>query len=163
MKKFIIALVIVATISILAIRNNIKRASEELDYGIAPGFKVTSFTFGQSKMVLPFWINNPTGLNLTISNIKMEVFINNVFAGNIKVEKVYKLNSRSRSVVPLTIEIDNISAMNILMNISQYLNSDDWRTKVNISVRGTARLESGFVYLSSLPIKADGTYKYWMG
>ena len=49
------------------------------------------------------------------------------------------------------------------INVNQYLQSNNWRDKINISVRGVGRIESGVVYVSNVPIKADGTYKYWMG
>lgn len=163
MKKIISIAVIIAVLSFFVARNQIKIASEELDYGIAPGFKVTSFTFGESKMIIPFWINNPTNFNLTISNVRLDVFVNNIFAGRIKVDKVYRLNKRDKSIVPFTVEINNVSAMNVFMNVSQYLQQSNWRDKINIAVTGSARVESGFIYISNVPIKADGSYKHWMG
>ena len=163
MKKIAIVLTIVVVLSVVNLRNQIKRATEELDYGIAPGFKLTGFTFGNSKLLVPFWVNNPTNFNLTISGLQLDVFVNNTFAGRITLSKAYELKKLSRSVIPFEVTLDNVMAMNILINVNQYIQNDNWRDKIVISLRGSARLESGFIYLSNVPIVADGSYKYWMG
>jgi LEA14-like dessication related protein len=163
MKKVLIVIVLVMVLGVFVLRNQVKRATEELDYGIAPGFKLTGFTFGSTAMEIPFWVNNPTNFNLTISGLELDVFVNNIFAGKVKVEKAYELKKLSRSIIPFTVKLDNVNAMNVLLNVSNYIQQENWRDKVKISFRGFSRLESGFIYLSNVPITADGSYKYWMG
>lgn len=163
MKKAIIVITVLIVLGAFILRDQIKRATTELDYGIAPGLKLQGVSFGLTKLVVPFWINNPTMFNLTISNLRLEVFVNNVFAGRITLDGAYRLNKNEKSIVSFTIDINNVSAMDIFINVNQYLQSNNWRDKINISVRGVGRIESGVVYVSNVPIKADGTYKYWMG
>jgi hypothetical protein len=50
-----------------------------------------------------------------------------------------------------------------LLTVNQFLDSKNWRDKVNISFRGRFRAESGLLYFNNVPISADGSYKYWMG
>lgn len=163
MKRIAMVLAVVIIVGIFIFRSQVRKATEELDYGVAPGFKISSFNFGESKMIVPFWVNNPTNLNLMISGMSLDVFVNNLFAGRVKVTKAYELKKLSRSIIPFEVTLDNVAAMEILININQYFASDNWRDKIKISIRGNARLESGFIYLSNVPISADGSYKYWMG
>jgi LEA14-like dessication related protein len=163
MKKVLIVLVTVFIVTFFIFRSQIKKATEELDYGIAPGMKFKGITFGDTSLEIPFWVNNPTNFNLTISGLELDVFVNNIFAGRVKVDRVYQIKKLQKSIIPLSVKLDNVNAMNVLINVSNFISQENWRDKIKISFRGFTRLESGIVYLSNVPISADGSYKYWMG
>lgn len=163
MKRVLIIAVTVLVLFAFYMRNQLRRAVDELDYGVAPGLKVTNFSFGESKLILPVWINNPTNFNMLFSNMEIDVFVNKIYAGKATLTKGYEVLKQERSIIPFEVQIDNVNAMQILLTVNQFLDSKNWRDKVNISFRGRFRAESGLLYFNNVPISADGSYKYWMG
>lgn len=163
MRKFILISAVVLVLFAMYMRNQLRRAVDDLDYGIAPGLKVTNFSFGDSTLILPMWINNPTNFSILLSNMEIDVFVNKIYAGKAQLNRGYVVEKQARSIIPFEVKLDNVNAMQILLTVNQFLDSKNWRDKVNISFRGRFRAESGLLYFNNVPVSADGSYKFWMG
>lgn len=163
MKKIFIAVFVVGILFAVYLRRQIKIAIEKLDYGIASGIKLSGITFGESKITIPIWINNPTNFNVMVSKMNLDLFVNKVYAGTATLQSAYLIQKNGKSIIPFTVTLNNINAMQILINVNQFLGQSNWRDKVNISLRGETRAEVGLIYIEKVPISMDGSYKYWMG
>ena len=163
-KTNVIALILASTL-ILAffVRNRIKKAVSQLDYGIAPGLKITGFDFSKSTLTLPVWVYNPTNLSIIVSRLDLNVFINKTFAGNVKVTRSFQIKGLDRSVIPLDVELSNTQVMQIFLQNQKYINDGTWRDKIDLTVTGTARAEAGVIYIDTVPVTISGNYKFWMG
>lgn len=163
-KTNIIALFLGVSILIgFFVRNKIQKAIKELDYGVAPGIKVSDFNFDSSTLILPIWVYNPTNLKMIISNLELDCFINKLFVGKVKLDRSFAITPNGKSIVPLQIELKNTQAFQIIIDNQKYIQAGTWRDKIELSLRGSLRAESGIVYISRIPVSIDGNYKFWMG
>lgn len=163
-KTNIIALILAITVLLAFFtRNRIKQSVKELDYGIAPGIKFTSFDFSTSKIILPIWVYNPTNLSIIISRLNLNIFINKDFAGTVKVERSYQIKAMDKSIIPLEVELNNVQAMQVLISNQQAIKNNTWRDKIDLTVSGTAKAEAGMIYIDTVPVSISGNYKFWMG
>jgi len=159
----LIALILAALIAAAVfLRFRIQNAVKNFNFGIAPGVKLDSFSFDKTTITIPIWINNPTGLNITISKLELELFINNIYCGSIFFNRAYVIKASSRSIIPFKYTVNNVNAMQVLIANAQFIGTNNWRDKLNIIVQGRVRAESGPIYLDNIPIYIDGTYQSWM-
>lgn len=161
--KILLVVIVIAIAATLVIRNRLKKAVSQLDYGIADGVKVLSMNLSTTTIAVPVWVFNPSALNVTISNMEMNLYVNKQFAGKILLNRTIIIAAKSNSIIPLEFSTNNTQLMQILINNAKYFNDNSWREKLNIAVMGTLRAEAGMIYIDTLPVSADGTYKYWMG
>jgi hypothetical protein len=159
-----VALILGATLILaMFVRNRIRNAVSRLDYGIAPGLKITNFTFGEATLVLPIWVYNPANLNIILSRMNLNIFINKTFAGTVRIDKSYRISAQNKSIIPLTVTLQNTQVMQILIQNQNALLDGSWREKIDITVTGTTRAEAGVIYVDTLPFSLSGNYKWWMG
>ncbi len=109
------------------------------------------FSFKKTTITIPFTVNNPYNLDLTIVNYPAQIFINDKFIGNGRMPQPLKLAPNQKGKTgSFLFDADNASTLGTLPGIL-------FGGKLKYATRGTIKVKV-FDYIISIPFNHNGRF-----